>query len=319
METRAGFACEPAQGWGAGACAWAEGEVMGFKESITGAFSKATEFTKSAGNKLKEEAKKAIEVNRIEKEIRGHKENFLRTFRPDQLKKLARENAVSEYKKVTRRNKQGKIYIKQIKKDFEDYVSVLKSHLSSPTIINFAERNKLKETLQFKTTYEKLMEKRAQIKQGVLADPPSEPKPSTDTRLETLIEALRNYNAVEAIRDEAELKLSVAQYLRGKFPEPRIQTEIPIGPREIVDILFDDNIGIEVKIAKNNTVLRNLIGQIEEYTPKLEELVIFLYNAGANVDVDYYLNRYAEKGANTVVCRGEWRRRKKQILVYKGI
>ena len=68
---------------------------------------------------------------------------------------------------------------------------------------------------------------------------------------------------------------------------------------------------IEVKLAKNPTVLRDLIGQLEVYQEVFPQIAVLLLNIIEKSDIEkinQYTERYAAKGIPTMIVDGRTRR-----------
>ena len=113
-----------------------------------------------------------------------------------------------------------------------------------------------------------------------------------------IIKLLKEFEA-ESIRDEEDLEKQVYQYLVAKGLNVERQVQLPDGSR--VDLRIGKCL-MEIKVARNNTVLKRLIGQIVKYRDMGECIVAFIAVPPNKVEqIDKKLLNYLKKELRTLV------------------
>ena len=110
--------------------------------------------------------------------------------------------------------------------------------------------------------------------------------------------------------DEKELQTQLKIFLTREYKGKKIEREVKTRVGNM-DFLIDGKYVIEVKIAKNPTVLRDLIGQLEVYREVFPQIAVLLLNIIEKSDIEkinQYTERYAEKGIPTIIVNGRTRR-----------
>ncbi|MFA4663348.1 hypothetical protein [Pyrococcus kukulkanii] len=111
----------------------------------------------------------------------------------------------------------------------------------------------------------------------------------------------------ETVRDEEDLEKQLYQYLRARLGS-HVVRQYPVGDQKI-DIAIDGRIGIEVKIAENRSKLQRLVGQVLDYVEYFDEVIAVILDVGAGVDIDSYIKKLRQLGAEVVVLEGSIRRK----------
>ncbi|MDP2666073.1 MAG: hypothetical protein Q8P05_01060 [Candidatus Diapherotrites archaeon] len=124
-----------------------------------------------------------------------------------------------------------------------------------------------------------------------------------DEKTIEIVRYLKSFRTNRIIHNEFEIQLALEVYLKNKY---QIFSEFRTKRGESIDFIINKKYAIEVKIAKSNNTLRNLISQIEEYMMEYPRLIVFIYDYGAPVDLNYYASRIKEKGANVIICKGRF-------------
>ena len=118
----------------------------------------------------------------------------------------------------------------------------------------------------------------------------------------------------EPVESEKEFQSTLVSWLRGRFPENKFDREVPLDNGSWVDIVIDEDFGLELKIPNSRTDFRNLTAQLDEYSEYFSELsaVILVTDESLEKLAMEYSKRYGEKsGTYTVILRGSKRKSKK--------
>lgn len=110
--------------------------------------------------------------------------------------------------------------------------------------------------------------------------------------------------------DEKELQGNLEQFLKIKYPGKKIEREVDTRFGKL-DFVIDGKYVIELKLAKNPAILRNLIGQLEEYQEVHRQIAVLLLNIIEISDIEkinYYAERYLAKGIPTIIIHGKTRK-----------
>lgn len=147
------------------------------------------------------------------------------------------------------------------------------------------------------------------------------PKQSEETEYPTVVpahetkyvdrikEELEEY-VPPAVRDEKEFERTIYAYLKGKLGDVKIEFQKVLGKKGRIDMVIDDEIGVELKVAESRSHLRNLIGQIEEYLEDFNELLIVILDVGyLDKDIiEEYVDKFESKDASVLVMKGRLKR-----------
>ena len=84
-----------------------------------------------------------------------------------------------------------------------------------------------------------------------------------------------------------------------------------------IDIAVGDSVGIEIKIAENRSKLQRLVGQVLDYVEHFDEVIAVILDIGTNVDLERYIQKLRNHGAEVVVLHGDLRRKgnTKEIII----
>lgn len=123
-------------------------------------------------------------------------------------------------------------------------------------------------------------------------------------KFENIVSVIEGYSTDRLIRSERELETVIYEFLRHKFPEYNFEFQKRV-PKGRVDIVVDDEIAVELKIADNKGNLNSLFAQIEWYTDEYEKLIILILDLNRVPDLEDFKERFEEKGAKVVVLTEE--------------
>ena len=84
-----------------------------------------------------------------------------------------------------------------------------------------------------------------------------------------------------------------------------------------INIAVGDYVGIEIKIAENRSKLQRLVGQVLDYVEHFDEVIAVILDIGANVNMERYIQKLKNLGAEVVVLHGDLRRKgnTKEIII----
>lgn len=119
----------------------------------------------------------------------------------------------------------------------------------------------------------------------------------------------------ETVRDEEDLEKQLYQFLRARLGS-NVKRQYQVEDQKI-DIAVGDSVGIEIKIAENRSKLQRLVGQILDYVEHFDEVIAVVLDIGANVDLERYIQKLKNLGAEVVVLHGDLRRKgnTKEIII----
>jgi len=120
----------------------------------------------------------------------------------------------------------------------------------------------------------------------------------------------------EPIINEEDLEKQLYQYLVAKLGRDRVRRQVAM-ERGKIDIIIDDNVGVEIKIAKRKEDLNMLLGQAMVYKDHLDKLYTVILDIGKNVELSYYKDRLEKIGVDVLIFRGSIRsiRGRKKIVI----
>ena len=119
----------------------------------------------------------------------------------------------------------------------------------------------------------------------------------------------------ETVRDEEDLEKQLYQFLRARLGS-NVKRQYQVGDQKI-DIAVGDSVGIEIKIAESRSKLQRLVGQVLDYVEYFDEVIAVILDVGANVDIDNYIKKLRQLGAEVVVLEGDIKRkgRSREIII----
>jgi len=119
-----------------------------------------------------------------------------------------------------------------------------------------------------------------------------------------------NWNP-KGCRTEKDFESSLVSTLEKELPDKRIQRQYGSG-RQRVDIVIDDKIPIEIKKdLKTTAIYQRLIGQLEEYLKKWDNLILVLTG---DIDQDLFISLKTHCNEKTDV----WGEEKISIITKKS-
>jgi hypothetical protein len=125
-----------------------------------------------------------------------------------------------------------------------------------------------------------------------------------DTEFQRILYKIEREFKSEPCKTEKDLQSQLKIWLDAKYPG-RVEREVS-SARGKIDIVMDQRNGLEVKIATNKGVLRNLIGQIVTYKRCFNEVGIVLMDVGKLQQsiITEFQKEYSHQQVDSIVIRG---------------
>ena len=141
-----------------------------------------------------------------------------------------------------------------------------------------------------------------------------------DKQVKSLIDNIKGIRMQE-VRNEEDFEKQLYQRLSAKGMD--VVRQVPLGSGRRVDMVVDNKIAVELKIADRAKNVQDLIGQVTIYHQQYKNIVVGILDVGEVENIEEYIqfiqNVDPEK-INVVLVKGELRRRKKKeeyIMVKK--
>jgi len=131
-----------------------------------------------------------------------------------------------------------------------------------------------------------------------------------DSTFLKILDSIRETFEPAPSSDEKELQGNLEQFLKIKYPGKKIEREVDTRFGKL-DFVIDGKYVIELKLAKNPAILRNLIGQLEEYQEvhrQIAVLLLYIIEISDIEKINYYAERYLAKGIPTIIIHGKTRK-----------
>lgn len=115
-----------------------------------------------------------------------------------------------------------------------------------------------------------------------------------------------DYEADRTFRDEREFETSLYEFLKAHFPNHSIVPQYRTAGRGKVDIVIDDEVAIELKIADRFKNLHDLISQIHFYKKEFDKIIIGILDVGLidEDEMNEMIEEYENMGAEVIVKEG---------------
>ena len=126
---------------------------------------------------------------------------------------------------------------------------------------------------------------------------------SKELDFENLIETIEHDFKPEKVFDEKELQNLLRQFLQDHFPDSNVEREFILSNRDSIDIVVNSKYGFECKIPENRKILRDLIGQLEEYKDEMPNMCAVIVDdpeKNLTSEILDYCKKYEKKGIKTI-------------------
>ncbi len=255
---------------------------------------------KKIGGLSKKAVDKISTQVKYRRKVKELKVELLMRFKYEHLKKISVIKGISDvklvgdpisgYKKVKITNKKDLV---------EKMVKISWSEL-----IEFAKRYRVK----YKDLEEELERFKREIeeKHGIVDEEEDDSEQHSHGSMEEeeidIKNLLRDFEP-EPIINEEDLEKQLYQFLVAKLGRDRVRRQVSF-VRGKIDLVLDDDIGIEIKIAKTRDDMKKLLGQIVDSMEYFSKTYAIILDLGRDVDLKYYKNKIFSLGAEVLVFRG---------------
>jgi hypothetical protein len=235
--------------------------------------------------------------NKPEIEKRRKEEQKLERIKAEEFEVLKRKEEAQRLKKL---NLEKTIILKKVKKikssDLEGLNKSEKEYLIGKW------ENKILELLENENSDEKIVAyfsgERGKIRKRMTFSS------NTNDLFEDVLSSIEVYSTPRLIGSERAFEDCLFEFLRERFSKSHIDFQRRIDKGR-VDIVIDDEIALELKIADNKGNLNSLFGQIEWYKDHFDKLAIIILDVGRVPDLDDFIERFESKGARVIVLTDE--------------
>jgi len=127
----------------------------------------------------------------------------------------------------------------------------------------------------------------------------------TEDKYIEILKTIEKYPGEDrTVRDEREFETGLYNYLKAKFPEYNVIFQYPTERGGKVDIVIDDEIALELKVADTKGALNDVFSKINWYSKEFDKLAIIILDVDAIDDLDEYVHEFEEKDVEVVVVKG---------------
>ena len=134
----------------------------------------------------------------------------------------------------------------------------------------------------------------------------------SDEQVKKLIDDIKSIKMQE-VRSEEDFEKQLFQRLSAKGFDVKRQVTLNSGRR--VDIVVDNKIAVELKIADRAKNVQDLIGQVTVYHQQYKNIVVGILDIGEVENIEEYvelIHNVDPEKINVVLVKGDLRRRKKK-------
>ena len=111
-----------------------------------------------------------------------------------------------------------------------------------------------------------------------------------ETITNRIIKLISKFEPVTIARDEKELKVQLVQWLQAHFGKENVKIEYPFEHGKI-DIVVNDEVAIEVKVALSKQSMKNLLGEVQTDKMYFSSVIAVIFDVGKNVGLEFLSNR----------------------------
>ena len=261
---------------------------MGFKDLLK----KAGQVTKKAIDRAGKEVKWRKRVGEAKREI-------LTRFSVRQLKRIAASKGISLVYEDPITGERQRLTTKA------EIVGKLARNLGFEEVVDLARR--------YKVRYSDIVQELEKFRQELFEEVTLEDKTSG------IIELIKEFEPVGTVNREDDLKFQLAQWLSARFGKNAVKLEYPFEHGKI-DILVNDSIAIELKIASSKQKLKNLVGEVNTDKMYFSSVIAVIFDVGKDIGLDFFVNQIKALGAITIVIPAQVKksRRRQEIIIKQG-
>ena len=282
---------------------------MGFKDLLK----KAGQVTKKAIDRAGKEVKWRKRVGEAKREI-------LTRFSVRQLKRIAASKGISLVYEDPITGERQRLTTKA------EIVGKLARNLGFEEVVDLARRYKVRysdivqELEKFRQElFEEETRKRSEKEALESIYEADEYDVALEDKTSGIIELIKEFEPVGTVNREDDLKFQLAQWLSARFGKNAVKLEYPFEHGKI-DILVNDSIAIELKIASSKQKLKNLVGEVNTDKMYFSSVIAVIFDVGKDIGLDFFVNQIKALGAITIVIPAQVKKsgRRQEIIIKQG-
>jgi len=282
---------------------------MGFKD-----------FLKKVGGATKKVAERAAKEVKWRKKVGEAKREILSRFTVKQLERIANSKRISLYEEDPFTGERERLRSKGA------IVDRLTSNLSFQEVVGLARRYKIKysdvvqELEKFRQAlFEEKQTKRQEAKILEHIYDADQSVRESESESSKLLEIISEFEPIGIPKNEEDLKFQLAQWLSGQVGKDAVKVEYPFEHGK-VDILVNDDVAIEVKVARGKQSLKNLLGEV--YTDKMyfSSVITVVFDIGKDVGLNFFEKQIKALGAKAIIIPAQIKKsgRRQEIVIRQG-
>lgn len=239
---------------------------MGIKEAISNLAKKTVDF-----------ADKQVKLIKINNQIQENKKDLLNRFSDKQIKALAREQRIKEYKTIDGKEVPFKV---------SEFKAEILHRATSTELIDFANRKSITDTYTFQQRYDDLLQQKEVVKAGKKKEEiEGGIKEGKKEIFDLVVAEIQEFHPKRSHYVESNYQNSLCGFLQKTFPETEMETQIGSSRP---DLCIKD-IGIEIKGPTGDFDLQTIADKLLRYPQFFRGgIIVVLF------DVHVHPRRYAE-------------------------
>lgn len=282
---------------------------MGLKDI----FKKAGEVTKKAMDRAAKEVKWRKKIGEAKREI-------LSRFTVKQLERIANSKRISLYRQDPFTGERERLRSKGA------IVDKIASNLSFQQVVDLARRYKVRysDVVQDLEKFrQELFEEtqRARNEEEILEDvyEADESTREFESGSSRILDIITEFEPVGVVSKEDDLKFQLAQWLSARLGKSAVKLEYPFEHGKI-DILVNDSVAIELKIANNRQKLKNLLGEVQTDKMYFSSVIAVVFDVGKDVGLNFFEKQIRALGAKAVIIPAQIKRsgRRQEVVIRQG-
>lgn len=276
-----------------------------------GFWNKVKEGATNVQNTIQKGATNIQEEIKRRQEISNQKSAILAKLDMGELRKVCRDMGIGEPLPYDIDPINGKKYKRTLTRNH--YISRIKDKLTLEQLQDYCDKHRIK-------IPEPPVDEPIEVKrQPTPTSSQSKTEPQVTTieikkqgEFDAILDNINNeFEIVENVRDEEDFKKQLSQFLKYKYSGIRLEQP---NPRGRGDILINNKYLLELKIAKNKYILRDLKGQIHDYKKVYDKVAVVLLDVGEvpRTEIKEYMEDYHSFGADVLLLEGVLNKRKQR-------
>ena len=264
--------------------------------------------------KVLDTAAKNIEYK---KRIDESKREILSRFTVKQLERIATSKGIPLYTEDILTGEKTRLRSKP------DIVKRISSNLNFQEVVDLARRYKIRyadivqELEEFR---QKLFgeEQKGKRERDILEDI-YDVEGELETESEQIIRMITDFEPMGIVSKEEDLKFQLAQWLAARLGKNAVKIEYPFEHGKI-DILVNDSVAIELKIANGKQKLKNLLGEVQTDKVYFSSVIAVVFDVGRDVGLNFFEKQIRALGAKAVIIPAQVKKkgRKQEIIIKQG-